>query len=250
MLQKTAKGIVIAGFTAFLTISLGAQHPSFLQSPVTASSARPVSAVPNAPFSAEVTVRYTCPLPFSSVQTSFNIARDINGRTYDDMRGSLGYQKEITRHIYDPATRLDTVLIGEQHHALQWKVNEVPEYETNPKYDRTPINFEPPYIATGEWAWRKEDLGTQTMEGVTVHGVRFIRHVPASASGTGQPVEVLDEFWYSSELRLNLLVKRTDPPNGEETFAITHLRRSDPDPQLFEIPEGFIVVDRYTGFAK
>lgn len=249
MLRKTAKAIVIAGFTAFLTISLGAQCWIW-DSPVAASSARPVSAVPNAPFSAEVTVRYTRPLPFSSAQTSFNIARDINGRTYDDERGSLGYQKEITRHIYDPATRLDTVLIGEQHHALQWKVNEVPEYETNPKYDRTPINAEPDCMVNGEWTWRKEDLGTQTMEGVTVHGVRRILQVSAERSGTGQPVEIFDEFWYSSELRLNLLVKRTDPRTGEERFALTHLRRSDPDPQLFQIPDGFIVVDRFTGLAK
>jgi hypothetical protein len=54
-------------------------------------------------------------------------------------------------------------------------------------------------LLTGPRVWRKEDLGTQTIEGVTVHGVRRILKVSASESGTGQPLEIFDEFWYSEE---------------------------------------------------
>jgi hypothetical protein len=98
-------------------------------------------------------------------------------------------------------------------------------------------------MMNGEWMWRKEDLGTQTMEGVSVHGVRFIQKVPASQSGTGQPVEIFNEIWYSPELRLNLLVKTTDPRNGEESFALTHLKLGDPEPARFQVPAEFRIDD-------
>ena len=38
---------------------------------------------------------------------------------------------------------------------------------------------------------KKEDLGTRTMEGVEVHGVRDIQTIPAEANG-GKEVTVVD----------------------------------------------------------
>jgi hypothetical protein len=35
-----------------------------------------------------------------------------------------------------------------------------------------------------------------------------------------------------------------DPRIGTQTFTVTNLILSDPDPKLFEMPEGFTVVDR------
>ncbi len=94
----------------------------------------------------------------------------------------------------------------------------------------------------GEPVWRKEDLGTQVMDGVMVHGVRIIRNIPARASGTGQPVEITEEFWYSDELHMNLLIKHTDLRSGEQTLTLTGVKRDDRDPQLFQIPAGFKIV--------
>jgi hypothetical protein len=52
------------------------------------------------------------------------------------------------------------------------------------------------------------------------------------------------EFWYSTELGFNLLSKRSDPRIGTQTFTVTDLILSEPDPKLFELPEGFKIVDR------
>jgi hypothetical protein len=37
--------------------------------------------------------------------------------------------------------------------------------------------------------------------------------------------------------------KRTDPRMGEQTFQLTDISRSEPDPSLFTVPAGFTVTD-------
>jgi hypothetical protein len=41
-----------------------------------------------------------------------------------------------------------------------------------------------------------------------------------------------------------VLSKRSDPRIGTQTFTVTNLILSEPDPNLFNLPEGFKVVDR------
>jgi len=50
-------------------------------------------------------------------------------------------------------------------------------------------------------------------------------------------------FCYLPQLGFSLLSKRSDPRIGKQTFTVTNLALADPDPQLFELPEGFTVVD-------
>ena len=44
---------------------------------------------------------------------------------------------------------------------------------------------------------------------------------------------VVNEAWYSEELRQNVLSKRSDP-SGETTERLTNIDRSEPDPSLFQ----------------
>jgi hypothetical protein len=90
---------------------------------------------------------------------------------------------------------------------------------------------------------RQQDLGTQVLEGMTVRGVRITRNIPPNVSGTGQPVVVTDEYWYSDDLHLNMLVKHDDPRSGAQTMTVAELKRGEPDPHLFVIPSDYKVVD-------
>ncbi len=67
--------------------------------------------------------------------------------------------------------------------------------------------------------------------------------IKAEASGTGKQVEVTDEYWYSEDLHLNLLVHHIDPRTGDQSVAISGIKRDEPASSLFEVPEGFKVVD-------
>jgi hypothetical protein len=88
-----------------------------------------------------------------------------------------------------------------------------------------------------------EDLGTQSMQGVQAHGTRTTTIIPAGAEGNEQPMEIVDERWYSAELQTNIKTVHTDPRMGETVFTLANLSRSNPDPSLFQIPADYQVLD-------
>lgn len=98
-------------------------------------------------------------------------------------------------------------------------------------------------IAEGQGQATTEDLGTQTMEGIIVTGVRTTRTIPAGAIGNDKPVVIVTEVWTSPDLKTIVSSKRSDPRMGEQTFKLTNLVRAEPDASLFTVPPDFKVAD-------
>lgn len=99
-------------------------------------------------------------------------------------------------------------------------------------------------VGDGEFAnATTEDLGSQTMQGVTVTGTRTTRTIPKGQIGNDAPISIVTEVWTSPELRTVIYSKRTDPRMGVQTFQLTNISRSEPDPSLFTVPTGFSVTD-------
>jgi len=88
-----------------------------------------------------------------------------------------------------------------------------------------------------------EDLGSQTMEGVFVTGVRTTRTIPAGQIGNEKPISVVTEVWTSPDLKTVVYSKRSDPRMGEVTFRLTGITRSEPDASLFTVPADFKIVE-------
>jgi hypothetical protein len=88
-----------------------------------------------------------------------------------------------------------------------------------------------------------EDLGSQTMEGVQVTGVRTTRTIPAGEIGNDRPISIVTEVWTSPDLKTIVYSKRSDPRMGEQTFRLTNIVRSEPDASLFTVPPDFKLVD-------
>jgi hypothetical protein len=88
-----------------------------------------------------------------------------------------------------------------------------------------------------------EDLGSQTMEGVLVNGTRTTRTIPAGEVGNERPISIVTEVWTSPELKTIVYSKRSDPRMGDQTFKLTNIVRSEPDPSLFTIPADFKIND-------
>jgi hypothetical protein len=200
-----------------------------------------VTPVPNVPLTAVTEVHSTQVLDDGSSvskKTFNNIARDSQGRIYNERRNLVpetfeGTPQIISMHIYDPSTKLNTFLEVETHLARQ---SVRPEAEPA-------LAGRPSVLPINRPGYQEQDLGTESMENAVVHGVRKTRTIPATASGTGKPVTVTDEYWYSEELHLNLLVKHDDPRTGQQTVAITQVNRSEPPPSTFEIPTDYKIVD-------
>jgi hypothetical protein len=88
-----------------------------------------------------------------------------------------------------------------------------------------------------------EDLGSQTMEGVLVSGVRTTHTIPAGQIGNERPITIVTEIWTSPDLKTVVFSKRSDPRMGEQTFRLTNIARAEPDPSLFTVPADFKIVE-------
>jgi hypothetical protein len=88
-----------------------------------------------------------------------------------------------------------------------------------------------------------ESLGSQTMEGVIVNGVRTTRTIPAGQIGNDRPISIVTEVWTSPVLKTIISSKRNDPRMGEQTFRLTNIVRAEPDPSLFMVPADFKIID-------
>jgi len=90
-----------------------------------------------------------------------------------------------------------------------------------------------------KWDTKTEDLGEQSIEGVSAKGTRTITTIPAGAIGNERPIETIYEKWYSDELQMVVFSKSSDPRFGEQTYRLTNINRSEPDPALFQPPPGY-----------
>src|SRR5215471_865991 len=162
-----------------------------------------VTPVPNAPFTGVIKVERSVVLRDGSVKdfrTIREIGRDSRGRIFST--GTVNRPPET-----QPPALLDGSTTG----------------NSIPRNDFT----------------KQEDLGNRQMEGLAVHGVRETQTIPAENSPAGKEIVVTDEFWYSADLRINMLIKHSDPRTGSVTMTVTQVKRSEPDPALLEIPEGY-----------
>jgi hypothetical protein len=87
-----------------------------------------------------------------------------------------------------------------------------------------------------------DTLPDQVMEGVTVHGKRTTSTIPAGTMGNDQPIVTTTETWYSPDLQMVVMSKRSDPRVGDTVTALTGISRSEPAPSLFQLPTGYTVV--------
>jgi hypothetical protein len=86
-----------------------------------------------------------------------------------------------------------------------------------------------------------EDLGTTTIQGVEAIGRRTTTTIPAGQVGNDQPIVTTEESWWGTSLGLLLRSVRDDPRSGTMTHEVTNLSTSEPDPALFQPPEGYEV---------
>ena len=198
-----------------------------------------VTPIPNVPFSGVINVERSVVQPdgfIASFRTVRDIHRDSQGRIYNEGRALLPVSStdtpQVVRiHLYDPQTRISTTLIPQQRIFWTDTVNRPPETV-------------PPALLTGSSIpqsefTKEEDLGNQEVAGVPARGFRETQTIPADKSGTGKEIVITDEYWYSDELRINVMIKHSDPRKGTTTLKVTQITREEPDRALFEIPDGY-----------
>jgi hypothetical protein len=226
--------LLAAGMTSVVAQQTDGNNPPLYRGTQTHVDGVFVTPVPGVPFSATVLIKTEQTMPDGTVvakRTVNLIGRDSLGRIHNERRGLVpesfqGMPHLIEVHIFDLQTRLNTFYDPMTHIARQRVLPEPPRDVT--------------LLSTGVTV---EDLGSTSLEGIEAKGIRRTFTIPAQVSGTGAAVTVVDEYWYSEDLHLNLLVRHTDPRSGVQTVAITGIQREEPAQTFFEVPQGYKIVD-------
>jgi hypothetical protein len=90
---------------------------------------------------------------------------------------------------------------------------------------------------------KTDSLGTQEVNGVLAHGKRTTRTIAAGKIGNQLPITIVTETWYSSDLHMIVMSKRTDPRFGDTTFQVENIQRGEPSADLFQLPADYTMTD-------
>jgi hypothetical protein len=168
--------------------------------------------------------------------TNGTLARDSNGRTRRDMTlpaiGDWATSGKTPPHVVlikDPVAAANYILQPDQKIArkLPLRAGRFGKEGGGP----------PPGFGQNEAA--TTSLGTQVVNGISAQGTLTTRTIPAGAIGNEKPVVITVERWYSPDLQMNVLIKRSDPRTGDNVFQVTNVVRTEPDASLFQVPSDY-----------
>jgi hypothetical protein len=196
------------------------------------------------PFSGRDSIDWTRALEDGSVVTTHLtaiVARDSEGRIRRERTtfvpaNSNEQSKPMDMIILDPAEHTRTTCTIASRHCA------VTDYYTSVKFAPTPAGS----LDNGKRFLTRESLGTDVVDDLNVVGTRETLTINAGVIGNDQPVVTTREFWYSSDLEINLSVTRKDPREGTQVIQLIDLSRSEPDPALFRVPSDFVIEDLRT----
>jgi hypothetical protein len=196
------------------------------------------------PFSGRDSIEWTRTLEDGSVVTTSLtalVARDSEGRIRRERvtfvpANSNEQSKPMEIIISDPAERTRTTCNIASRHCT------VTDYQTPVKFSPVPAGP----LDHGKRFLARESLGTNTVDDLNVVGTRETLTINVGVIGNSEPVVTTREFWYSSELEINLSVTRKDPREGTQTIQLINLSRDEPDPSLFRVPSDFVIEDQRT----
>jgi hypothetical protein len=202
----------------------------------------------NAPFTAFVQTEWAKPIGDGGTITLVNqrrVARDSRGRIYEE-RWLLVPKDGETR------SRMNVIQIADPvaHTLYNCFILRVPLSCTLETFAEPAVTTFTPHLGfTGPLpnnlgSSTHENLGPGSSEGVETVGSRDTILYNPHAIGNDRQFSATREFWQATSLGVNLISIVDDPRIGKQTFTLTDVIRADPDPKLFEIPEGYSVVDR------
>ena len=71
--------------------------------------------------------------------------------------------------------------------------------------------------------------------------------IPAGYIGNEKPITIVTEHWYSKDLQMTVISKRSDPRFGETIYTLSNIQQSEPNAGLFAVPSDYTVT---TGTAS
>jgi hypothetical protein len=79
------------------------------------------------------------------------------------------------------------------------------------------------------------------INGVQATGTQLTETIPAGAIGNAQAIQVVRITWISTELKVPVEIKTTDPRYGNTDMELTNIVQAEPSASLFVVPVGYAV---------
>jgi hypothetical protein len=219
-----------------------------------AEPGRPGPVVKGAPYSADLITETTQTLSDGNhirrTSTS-HLYRDAEGRTRREQSldglGMLAPNSNLPPVVFinDPVAHVNYALSPSAHTATRSTGGRGPAWAGGgqaPDAAGGRRSRGPQAQATAQNV-KTESLGRQTMEGLPVDGTRTTTTIAAGQMGNELPIQIVSEIWYSADLQMPILSKRTDPRSGETVTRYANISRSEPAHSLFEVPVDYKVTD-------
>lgn len=175
-------------------------------------------------------------------ETTESTAVDSQGRrmTSTTFAASVNQTQKTEFHVFDPVARSFTRWSSPGKRATVSQMGEVHGCEgvTEPvhAHSLTTTTHERPRI---------EQLGVASIQGVEARGTRTTTIIPAGEVGNDAPLVRTAEVWNAVAVGLKGLLVREiadDPRSGKWDRELTSISQSDPDPAIFQPPDGYEIV--------
>ncbi len=192
-------------------------------------------------------------VPYSAVE-EFSVARVLNDGTiaswkrqstakvYQDSHGRRRRERPICSQLYEDA---EAVLVSIDDPVAGYEYDLDPQNRIAYRYSLKALKDSVP-AADGNrpgphMEVTKEPLGSQSMEGFLAVGTRETRRlIREGARDNDRPITIVEEVWYSSEIRAVVLDKFIY--EGFER-RLTKIDRAEPDISLFQPPADYKIED-------
>jgi hypothetical protein len=235
--------LLVIGLIAGINVSAFAQDATNIPANIISSTERIVT---GAPFSADA-VSETMQIGSDGRKiTSRSVAR-----IYRDSAGRFR-REETTRQIGLPGVVVDvppsvtiTDPVSGIKYTLNIKAGTFDEFLYKPAADAGIESN-----AKADQNSKIESLGVETIAGVLAEGTRITTIIPANKIGNPQPVEVVSERWYSTELKVIVSSRNSDPRLGVQSYRLINLRRWEPPIEIFSPPPDYKLANDFRNSSQ
>lgn len=202
----------------------------------------------DAPFAATVHTVWIKTMADGGSVTMVNqrhVARDSRGRIYQERSafapqgGNIPSQITYVQIVYpDTHVWYDCFLLSQPHTCT------LEDYDLSPTATYKPAIQTSGPLPNNIGVSTHEDLGSRSIEGIETIGTRDSLKYNPGVFGNSKSIAVTREFWYAESLSTNLISELSDPRTGKQIFTLTDISLGEPDPRLFDLPEGFAILDQ------
>jgi tetratricopeptide (TPR) repeat protein len=177
---------------------------------------------------------------------------EFQGRTARDSAGRVFTEVQMVQSgAKTPALTIvvDSVFDPAAHTLLQWsngtktaRLLRLPDFTAGaPKPDLSKGT------KPSESSSTAQDLGHRMIAGLLTSGKRTTQVIPSGRIGNSEPLTVTRETWTADELKVVVSETTDDPKEGKRTSELQDIQRTEPDPSLFHVPEGYEVTETTLG---